>query len=139
MDQRYGCLCCMEALAIIRIKMVVSVVQSMNLFFSCEVKHQLLVLCPYRHVTFLKKRLLKTTHILAAPTEARWIGWNMTELTCQKNCGRQNRFAFMTRLYKTFENIDREWNYGNVYGRSCNESKYFSFNSTVAQLGSGLS
>ena len=38
------------------------------------------------------------------------------------------------RLYKTFENMDREWKYGNVYGRSYNESKYFSFNSTVAQL-----
>ena len=38
------------------------------------------------------------------------------------------------RLYKTFENIGRGWKYGNVYGRSYNESKYFSFNSTVAQL-----
>ena len=53
MNQGYGYLRCMEALAIIRIKIVVSVVQNMNIFFFHEVKNWVLMLCPYRHVTFL--------------------------------------------------------------------------------------
>ena len=54
MNQRYGCLRCMEFLAIIRMKMIVSAVQSIDIFFSLrQVKNQLLALCLHRHVTFL--------------------------------------------------------------------------------------
>lgn len=43
----------METLAIIQAKKVLSVVQSMDIFFSREVKNQLLELCLYRHMIFL--------------------------------------------------------------------------------------
>ena len=55
MNQRYGCFRCMKTLPIIRIKMVVSVVQSIGIFFSLRgvKKDRLLALCSHRHVNFL--------------------------------------------------------------------------------------
>ena len=65
----------MEVLGIILIKMVVSAVYSIDfLFFELCTSHDFLVL----------KHVLKKTHTLATPTEARSIGLNMTDLTCER-------------------------------------------------------
>ena len=83
--------------------------------FSCSERGHFLLLRGKKSVAsvvpipsrdFLEKACPKNT--LITPTEARWIGWNMADLTCQKNCGRQTRFGVMARLYKSFENTDRE-------------------------------
>ena len=49
--ERYDC---MKALAMIPTKMIVSVVQSVGIFFSLKrLKNWLLALCPDRHMAFL--------------------------------------------------------------------------------------
>ena len=61
MNQRYGCLHCMKTLAIIRIKMVAPVVQSIGIFFSLEVKESIVsvISAPSRAFLFLN-HVLKT-------------------------------------------------------------------------------
>ena len=51
MNQRYGCLRCMKSLAIIRIKKLVSVVQTIDIFFSLSKK--IICKCSVRTVTWL--------------------------------------------------------------------------------------
>ena len=77
------------------------------LLLRCKISVVSVVPVPSRDF-LVWKYVLKTTHILATPAEARWIGWNIADVACQKICGRQSIFNVMTRLYKTFENIDRE-------------------------------
>ena len=82
MNQIYVCLCCTKVLGIILIKMVVSAVYSIDFLFF-EVKNQFLELCT-SHDFLALKHVLKKTHTLATPTEARSIGLNMTDLTCER-------------------------------------------------------
>ena len=63
MNQRYGWLRCMEALAIIRMKMIVSVVQNIDTFFLIRQKLWQ-AFCPHRRVIFLfLKHILKTVEV----------------------------------------------------------------------------
>ena len=63
MNQSYGWLRCMEALAIIRMKMIVSVVQNIDTFFLIRQKLRL-AFCPHQSIIFLfLKHVLKTFEV----------------------------------------------------------------------------
>ena len=48
-----------------------------------------------------------------------WLPWLARKIV-------EDKADVMTRLCKTFENIDSEWKYGNVYRRCYDEGENFS-------------
>ena len=68
LNQRYGFLRCMKLLATIRIKMVVSVVQSIGIFSSSKVKKWVASV-----VSALSRGFLVLKHVLKTVSDIEWI------------------------------------------------------------------
>ena len=56
------------------------------------------------HGYFLLLRVVRVVSVVPV-AEARCIGWNMADLTFQRNCERQNRFDVMAKASQN------SWNY----------------------------
>ena len=84
MNQRYGCLRCMEALAIVNKNGCFSFWENGYFFLLRGKKSIVSVVSVPSHDFIVLKHVLKMTYTLATSTEARSIGLNMADLTCAR-------------------------------------------------------
>ena len=130
---RYSCFRCMKTFPIIRIKMVVSIVQSIGNFFSQRQVKKIRCYCCVRTVTWLSRFEAypeNCSHSLTTKVgeikriEYGWLVW-------QKNSIKQIR-CYDWILVK-FWKIDMRLKYIKVHGRCSVENKYFSLIHSLAR------